>query len=236
MSQPLVVANWKMNPQKLKEAKEIASVSDEKNVVLCPPFVFLLEIKKILKKANTGAQNCFSKKRGAFTGEISPLMLKEAGCKYVILGHSERRELFEEDTKKIREKIALVLSVGISPIVCIGEKRKSRKNEEEVKKQLVGLLKGTSLKHIIVAYEPRFAIGTGNSCPLDVAKKRLFFIKKVLQDIEKKGEKTPVLYGGSVNAKNASLYIKDAGFQGLLIGGVSLKKESFSKLLKNVTK
>ncbi len=222
MEKPLVVANWKMNPLKEEEAVKIAKFSDRKGVVICPPFVFLSKIK--LRKADLGAQNCFFERSGSFTGEISPLMLKNIGCKYVILGHSERRRIFNENEDILRKKIESLLKEKITPIFCIGE---------DIKEQL-GVLSGISLKNVIIAYEPESAIGTGNPCDREEAEKRKLFIKSVLVKNNQDISKLRILYGGSVNAKNALSYIKQAGFDGLLVGGASLKEKEFQKLLNQV--
>ncbi len=232
MKKSLIVANWKMNPQELKEAKNIALASDFKNVVICSPFVFLREIKKTIKNAKIGGQNCFYEKLvGPFTGEVSAKMLKDVGCDYVILGHSERREIFKENHEEIKKKIKTALAVKITPIVCIGEDEGTKNGGETIKKQIFGSIDKSFLSKIIIAYEPVFAIGTGKPCLPDLAEKRRVFIKSTLSKIGKKGESLPILYGGSVNSKNAIKYTQEAGFDGILVGGASLKKEEFKKIL-----
>jgi len=237
METPIVVANWKMNPQKEEEAGELASFEDKKKVVICPPFAFLSKVRKTVKRAEVGAQNCFFKNLpsgGAFTGEISSAMLKNLGCSYVLVGHSERRQLSKTESKQVGEKVKTVLASGMTPIVCIGEKEEGVDGREYIKRQLTEELEGVSVKKIIIAYEPIFAIGTGNPCSVEEAEKKKVFIKSTLAKKQKGGENVPVLYGGSVNAKNASLYIKSAGFQGLLVGGSSLKSKEFNKILESV--
>ncbi len=231
MEKPIVVANWKMNPQKEEEAIRIAKFSDREGVVICPPFVFLSTVKKEVKNADVGAQNCFFEKQGAFTGETSPVMLKNYSCKYVIIGHSERRELLYEKEDDIKKKIKILLDEKITPIFCVGEDEKS---EESLRNQLK-VLEDTSLKKIIIAYEPQFAIGTGKSCDIEEAEKKKVFIKSILAKSHEGGEKTIVLYGGSVDSKNALSYIEEAGFDGLLVGGASLKEKEFGRLLKNIS-
>jgi triosephosphate isomerase (TIM) len=232
MTAPLIVGNWKMNPQKEEDAVNIALAGDKDNVVLCPPFVFLTKVKNTLKKAHIGAQNCFFEEEGAFTGEISPKMLKGLGCEYVILGHSERRSIFKEDFASIRKKTEKVVKHKMTPIICVGEK------EEEgacdyIKEQLLAVLTENLVKKTIIAYEPVFAIGTGKPCKVEDAEKRKVFIKSVLVKNFKKGENTPILYGGSVNSQNASSYVKKAGFDGLLVGGASVKPKEFAKIIEN---
>ena len=132
--------NWKMNPLSLKQAIKLAKTSDKKNVVLCPPFVFLSEVKKSIKNAELGAQNSFWENPpiggGAFTGEISPLILKEMGCRYVIIGHSERRKHLRETDEMVNKKIKSALVVGLKPILCVGSKKKDKLAEREIKIQL----------------------------------------------------------------------------------------------------
>lgn len=227
---PIVVANWKMNPQKESEALRLAKSSDKRGVVICPPFVFLNAVKKEIKRAKLGAQNCFFEKRGSFTGEVSPLMLKDHSCEYVIVGHSERRELFFEKEEEVKKKIEVLLEEKITPIFCIGD---DIENSDSFKDQLK-ILQDVSLKKVIIAYEPKFAIGTGIPCDVEEAEKKKVLIKSILAKIKGKTEEVLIFYGGSVNSKNALDYIKKAGFDGLLVGGVSLKEKEFSSLLKNL--
>ncbi len=234
MDNPLIVANWKMNPQTLEEAKKLVLSSDKKGVVFCPPFVFIKNVKELVKKAEVGAQNCFFEKGGSYTGEISPVMLKKLGCRYVVVGHSERRVYFGENNTLINKKIKAVLREGLTPIFCVGETREDANSMDDVREQIVEGVSGLSAKKVIVAYEPVFAIGTGIPCDVKEAEKKKVFIKSVLAKNYNKGEQVPVLYGGSVNAKNASSYIKEAGFQGLLVGGASLKAKEFEKIIENV--
>ena len=239
---PLIVANWKMNPQTLAEANRLFNsvkngVKNIKKVevVICPPFLYLFDFlsrwikSQILK---LGAQDCFWEEKGAFTGEVSPTMLKDLGCKYVIIGHSERRALGETN-EMINKKIRAVLKANLKPILCIGETEKERK-EEETKKVLKNQLEKDLtevriLSNLIVAYEPVWAIGTGNFCPPKEAKKVFLFLRKILKN-------SLILYGGSVNSQNAADYVKKADFQGLLVGGASLDPKEFIRLVKDVTK
>lgn len=209
---PLIIANWKMNPGTLKGAKLLfdtvrRGIKNVKKVevIICPPFVYLPALK-----AN-GAQDCFWEERGAFTGEISPLMLKDLGVKYVIIGHSERRRNLNETDEMINKKLKAAIIVGLKPILCI-------ESLSQLKKSLRNIL-----GKVIIAYEPVFAIGTGKPCTIEKAKKMRASIKH-----------TPVLYGGSVNSQNAKEYVKKAGFQGLLIGGASLSPKEFIKIVKSL--
>ena len=221
MKNIFIVANWKMNPQTLTEAKKLFSlikkgIKENKNeeIIICPPFIFLSCIQDLRftsKQASSnikiGSQDCFWENPptggGAFTGEVSPKMLKELGVEYVIIGHSERRKMGESN-QIISKKIKAALSAGLKPILCIDKTSQIPKNAKE----------------IIIAYEPLFAIGTGKPCTIERAKKTRGLIKH-----------NQVLYGGSVNSQNALDYIKKAGFQGLLIGGASLDPKEFIKII-----
>ena len=209
---PLIVANWKMNPDSLAEAEKLFNsvgrgIKKIKKieVVICPPFVYL----PILK--TNGAQDCFWEEKGAFTGEVSVKMLKNFGVKYIIIGHSERRKYLRETDEMINKKIKAVLREGLNLILCID-------NLSQLKQGLRGIS-----KKVIIAYEPVFAIGTGKPCSVEKAKEMRNSIKY-----------PTVLYGGSVNSQNAKDYIQKAGFQGLLLGGASLNPREFTKIIKNL--
>ncbi len=232
MNSPIIVANWKMNPQSFAKAKDIAMAEDYENAIICPPFVFLSEIKKLLKKAKLGGQNAFYEKEGPFTGEISLSMLKDSGCEYVIIGHSERRTIFNESNNQVNKKIKEALSLDIIPIICVSEPEEFHSDEEKsteyIEKQLQQSLQDISTTNFIIAYEPIFAIGTGASCDIDLAQKRKNIIQNIMYNIYKK--EIPIFYGGSVEEQNATYYINNAGFSGLLIGGASLSPEKFTKI------
>jgi len=228
----LIVANWKMNPASRKEAEQIFEgikngvKGVNVDVVVCPPFVFL----PMLKGLTLGAQNVFYEDEGAFMGKISAPMLKDGGVKYVIIGHSEIRKLGETD-ETINKKIKKALEIGLKVILCIGETTEERdegKKKEVLERQLKQGLDGVGdLKDISVAYEPIWAIGTGNNCSVEDTKESLNFIRKFVP------ENTRVLYGGSVKSDNSADYIKNAGANGLLVGGASLKPDEFIKIVKS---
>jgi len=197
----LIVANWKANPSTLRKARELFGAVKNTGAIICPPFVYLSSLKA------KGAQDCFWAE-GSFTGEISPLMLKNLGVEYVILGHSERRKHLAETAEMVNKKIRASVKAGLKPIVCFEKIREIRNLS----------------KSLIFALEPVSAIGTGKSLSWQRAKK----IRESLA-----GFKT-VLYGGSVNSKNAKDYIQKAGFQGLLVGSASLNAKEFVKILKLV--
>jgi len=202
---PLIVANWKMNPSTLKEAKLLFNRVKKAGGVICPPFVYLSTLK-----AN-GAQDVFWEEKGAYTGEVSPLMLKNMGVTYVIIGHSERRKYFRESDEMIKKKLKAVLKLNLRPILCINK---------------ISQIPQDIRKNFIIAYEPLFAIGTGKACSPARAKKMRIAIRKVVDN------KTLILYGGSVNSQNTKDYIKKAGFQGLLVGGASLNSKEFIDIIK----
>lgn len=214
MKKSFIIANWKMNPRTLKEAKNLFNsvkkgIKSSKGieVIVSPPFIYLPLLGREKSKIKLASQNIFWEENGAFTGEISPLMLKNLGVEYAIVGHSERRALGETDAM-INKKIRLALKLKLKPILCLA-------NFVQLKKSL----KGISEK-IILAYEPVFSIGTGKPCSVKKAK-----------EIRKKIKYPLVLYGGSVNSQNAESYLKEGGFQGLLIGGASLNAKEFVKIV-----
>jgi len=239
---PLIIANWKMNPVSLKDAEFLLKeIKKNKNLfkkidfVIAPPFIYL----PLIKGFRLAAQNCFWEKAGAFTGEISPLMLKNIFCDYVIIGHSERKMYLKEDDKMINRKMKSVLDFSLIPILCIGEKEKQKdknKIERIILKQIKSYLKGVPPKDIVIAYEPIWAIGTGNNCDIDTAENVKKIILKILLKIFgiNYSKKIKIIYGGSVNSKNAADYIKKANFDGLLIGGASLKKEELVGIIKSL--
>jgi len=240
MKKPLIVANWKMNPLTLKEVEALFKGINKKfkkvEVVICPPFVFLLSAKTNFV---LGAQNCFWEKEGAFSGEISPYQLKSIGCKYVILGHSERRKYFEETNEIVGKKIKKGFEAGLKPILCIGETLKEKNYvasvlKKQIKESLVYISR-ENIEKISIAYEPIWAIGSGYSCPTERAKSTVLLIRKILSELYG-AKKNRILYGGSVNSKNASLIYKEAGLDGLLIGGASLRPKEFLEIIKNISK
>ena len=235
---PLVIANWKMNPKTLGEAKRLLDSikkgikkQHKAEIVICPPFTYLSFLQPKIGSLHLGAQNCFWEMEGAYTGEVSALMIKAMKCKYAILGHSERRKYFFETDEQINKKVKSVLNVGLNPVLCIGETGQEKKKGEtgkvlklQIKNGLKGIAKN-QLSKISIAYEPVWAIGTGNSCDIEESKKVKEFILTQLP------LKLKILYGGSVDSKNSESYLKQAGFNGLLIGGASLKSKEFLSIL-----
>ena len=237
MKNIFVVANWKLNPIAEKKARVLFSniqdsvrehIEDlgDVEVVICPPFPYLSALREEQKtdkeeqQIEIGAQDCFWEEKGAFTGEVSSLMLWDMGCKYVILGHSERRKYFSETDKIVQKKIKASFACGLRPIVCID-------NLDQVKAATKGLEEEQKRK-IIIAYEPLWAIGSGKPCSYEQAKEFNLSLKDIL------GKDHPTLYGGSVNAENALGFISDSQFQGLLIGGASLRPKEFFEIIKTI--
>lgn len=248
--QPLVAGNWKMNKtvsqahtfvNSLKEA--VAEVKNAE-IVICPPYTALFSLNQVLKGSNIflGAQNMYYYEKGAFTGEISPLMLQEAGCRYVILGHSERRIYFGEEDTLVNLKAKAALRTGLTPIICVGEQladREAGKTEEVVQKQLIGSLVGLEpelCQMVVIAYEPVWAIGTGQNATAIEAQEVGNFIRKLLvNNAGKKGaEKIRLLYGGSIKPDNMADFIKQPDIDGALVGGASLEVTDFSLIIKTV--
>jgi triosephosphate isomerase len=237
MNKSLIIANWKCNPLTAKDAETLfdsvkKGIKNTKNVevIICPPFVYLGSLSGL----TMGAQDCFWEEKGPFTGEVSATMLKELGCKYIIVGHSERRKYFNETDETVNKKVKAVLNEKLTPILCVGETEEERKRgeaEKRVKSQITAALKDCS-GDFVLAYEPVWAIGTGNSCGIEDARQMSLFIRKVFSETGISSA-IKILYGGSVNSANAAGYIKEAGFQGLLVGGASLVAEEFIRLVKN---
>ncbi|MDD5738389.1 MAG: triose-phosphate isomerase [Candidatus Pacebacteria bacterium] len=244
----LIIANWKMNPVSLKEAQKMmaglkAGLKNSKvEVVVCPPFVYLTSFKFQVLSFKLGAQNCFWENRGAFTGEVSVKMLKDTGVKYVILGHSERRIIMGETAGQVNKKIKAVLQSGLVPVVCFGESLEEKQQgksfvsiEKELKEMLEKISKENVAK-IIFAYEPDWAIGTGNNCSSDDALTMALFVKKIMGEVygKKVKESVRVLYGGSIGADNALSYLENEAISGLLVGGASLNIKKFLDIVENI--
>lgn len=244
----IIVANWKMNPSSLEEAKNLFNEVKKAllrtrlgkgkglkdvEVVVCPPFVFLQSLKGL----TLGAQNVFYKEAGAYTGEISPAMLKDLNVKYVIVGHSESREHLHETNEIINKKLKECLKENLKPILCIGEKEGQDKLEL-LKGQLTRALEGLSTKDVkdtIIAYEPIWAIGTRNNCSVEETTSSILLIRKIISELYtmELAKEIKVLYGGSVTSQNSNSYITEAGANGLLVGGASLDAEEFVGIVQS---
>lgn len=252
----LLIFNWKMNPQSFSEAKrffgvylktlKVKSLKLKANIIIAPPFVYLSDVRwRQMSDVKLASQDVFYENSGAYTGEISPKMLKNLGVEYVIIGHSERRKYLGETDEMVNKKVLAALKAGLKVVLCVGEpKRESGSRNYElgkaknyVKKQLEKDLKGLSnvrgqMSNVIVAYEPVWAINTGHSDTPKDAVEMIKFIKKLsVVNCPARGEarfqrqmsNVKVLYGGSVNSKNITEFLKHFEIDGVLIGGASLK-------------
>jgi len=248
MRKLFIAGNWKMNASTSETETLledlIAQVSDVQDIdiAVCPPCVYLHKAIYMTKDSpiEVGAQNCYMESKGAFTGEIAPEMLKDVGCRYVIIGHSERRHIFGETDDMINRKVKKALSSGLHVILCIGElleEREARKTESVVEGQLDGGLKDlseTDLGKITLAYEPVWAIGTGKTATPDQAQEVHAFIRNWIQNKygSSVSENIRIQYGGSVKPENAKELLEQPDIDGALVGGASLKADSFSAIIK----
>jgi len=246
MSRKIIIGNWKMNPLSLKQAENLfksiqktISSNTKTNIVICPPALYLERLKKKAKKVAIGAQNVFYEEKGAYTGEISAGMLSDIGVKYVILGHSERRAMGENNID-INKKIKMALSFNLIPILCIGERERDENHEylgfvkKQIEECLYGIIKN-SISKIIIAYEPVWAVGKGakrEASPEEFHEMRIF-VKKVLSDKfgAKAVEKIKILYGGSLHIEDVPEFLKENA-DGFLVGRNSLDAKKFSEIIK----
>ncbi|MFU8838114.1 MAG: triose-phosphate isomerase [Thiohalomonadaceae bacterium] len=242
MRQKLVAGNWKMNGSRasikalLDGIKQGIATVESAEVAVCPPYVYLADVEAQLQGTPVvwGAQNLSTEASGAFTGEIASSMLQDFHCKYVIVGHSERRSLYGEDDATVASKFAVARAAGLKPILCIGEtldERESGVTEAVVARQLdaVIALEGiAALADAVIAYEPVWAIGTGKTASPEQAQEVHQFIRqRIAEQDAAVAEKVQILYGGSMNAANAAELLTQADIDGGLIGGASLKSEDF---------
>ncbi len=250
---PLLAANWKMNTTVSEGLNLILNILSELEIIkreekelidilICPPFITLKKACEVLDhQILIGAQNTFWEEQGAYTGEISPLMLKDL-VKYVIIGHSERRQYFNEFDEIINKKIKAVLPYNLIPILCVGESLEIREagNENEfIKNQIKLALEGIeeqSLSELVIAYEPIWAIGTGKAALPSDAQEINQLIRQQLKQLfsENFAERTRILYGGSANAENIASFINEVDVDGALVGGASLKVNEFLKMIYNI--
>ncbi len=252
MRKPLLAANWKMNLTRREAVNMVKELLDlcgdlvaeqkDREVLICPPFYLLGDIKALLVDRfgfYLGAQNMHWASSGAYTGEISPLMLRDIGCAYVIIGHSERRAMFGETDETCAKKVLAAWEYGLIPVLCVGEtleQRKSGKTEEVVVGQLREALKGSTLdsgSRLVVAYEPVWAIGTGQTATPDDAQSTMALLRAELSNMysERVARDIRILYGGSVKPTNIDALMAKPDIDGALVGGASLKAESFSRIV-----
>lgn len=242
-----VVGNWKMYKTIDEALSFIDSIkqpagNEHCHIFLAVPFTAIHPCFEKVKGSSIviGAQNMNDATEGAFTGEVSASMIKDAGASFVILGHSERRKFFHETDEFINKKVKRALDSDLTPILCIGEnfdEREAGKTHEVLKNQLTHCLEGVHLsnKNLIIAYEPIWAIGTGKAATPELVEETHKFIRQTLEEIlGKDGLKVPLLYGGSVNGNNAQTFVKEPDIDGLLVGSASLHPESFAKIIQLV--
>ena len=243
---PLIAGNWKMFKtcsEAIETAKRLVALVDavtDVDVMIAPAFIALAQVADIVKgsKVYLGAQNLFWEKEGAFTGEISPQMIASTGCRYVIIGHSERRQFFGDTDESVNKKINAAVKNGLIPILCVGESEKERESDKTfsvLDKQITNGLQdiaSDNLKNLIIAYEPVWAIGTGKTATDNQAQEVHRFLRSVLEKKFGNGlaETVRILYGGSVKPDNIASLMERPDIDGALVGGASLDAETFSKI------
>ncbi|NLB88311.1 MAG: triose-phosphate isomerase [Syntrophomonadaceae bacterium] len=243
----LIVANWKMN-KTIGEARQFCHELLPRiegyngvDIAICPPFTCLESVSNLLSnsKVALGAQNLFWKEKGDYTGEISPTMLVDVGCKYVIVGHSERRHILGETDLIVNRKLKAALEAGLIPILCVGETLQERENnraKEVIKDQLMASLEDVNLNapNIVIAYEPVWAIGTGVNASSEDAQEMCLYIRNKLNELygEELASNIPILYGGSVKENNLADFLNEKDVDGALVGGASLDAQSFAELIR----
>ncbi len=247
MRKKVIAGNWKMNND-INESQNLVSGiinglgnDDQSDVIVCPPFTSLNDVYSLIKetKIKLGAQNMYHENSGAYTGEISAGMLKSVGCEYVILGHSERRTIFNETDETINKKIRKAIESGLNVIFCIGETLSQRENgttNEVVRLQLIKGLQDISeedFKSIIIAYEPVWAIGTGKTATPEQAQEVHSFIRNLIEENFSNGTAKAIIiqYGGSVKPDNAAELLSQPDIDGALVGGACLKSDSFLSII-----
>ncbi len=248
MRKPFIAGNWKMNMDKASAAQLASGLAanlkgyDKTDAAVCPPFVYLQTVAEALAGSNIalGAQNMYFEEKGAFTGETSPMMLKDLCCTYAILGHSERRHVMGETNEMINKKVHKALESGIKPILCVGElleEREANKTDavvtEQTEKGLAGIT-AEQMKEVTIAYEPVWAIGTGKTATPDQAQEVHAMIRALLAKMydQNVADQTRIQYGGSAKPANCKELMAQADVDGLLVGGASLKVDDFTAMLK----
>jgi triosephosphate isomerase len=245
MRKPMIAGNWKMNTtvseavELVKKMRPALDEVDDVDRVVCPPFVSLAAVKEVLKGSSIGlgAQNIYFEEKGAYTGEISPLMLAEL-CEFVVIGHSERRQYFNETGEIVNKKIRAAQAVGLKPILCIGERLEENEAgrteavlAEQIKSSLAGL---DDIGSLIIAYEPIWAIGTGRAATGEQANGTIGFIRRNVAGLYGKdiAQGMRILYGGSVTAENTTEFMQQPEIDGALVGGASLKAGQFISIIR----
>lgn len=244
----LIVANWKMNPDSPERAQELARTTEEANlsfkraeVVIAPPYPFIPAVKEVLSKVKLASQDAFWEERGPYTGQVSWRTLKSMGVSHVIVGHSERKKYAGETDDAINKKIQAFLKGGITPILCIGEwEREKREIPRIVEDQLIRALSGVKkelIRHLVVAYEPVWAISTNlGSRPdtPDSAFRAGIYIRKILSGAygRRQADAVRIIYGGSVSSRTIPSFLREGGMQGALVGKASLDPQEFAQILR----
>jgi triosephosphate isomerase len=246
MRRPIIAGNWKMN-KTVKETAELINALKDKvkdakcEVVVCPPFTSLSQAIELVKGSNlkVGAQNMYFEESGAFTGEVSPLMLKELGVEYVILGHSERRQYFKEDDELINKKVLAAYKYELTPILCVGEtleEREQDKTFDVINYQLEKGMKDLTeeqVSKLVIAYEPVWAIGTGKTATSEDANNVIKAIRNKVREMfgDRAAEEIRIQYGGSVKPSTIKEQMAQSDIDGALVGGASLKAEEFAAIV-----
>ncbi|HAH06758.1 MAG TPA: triose-phosphate isomerase [Elusimicrobia bacterium] len=250
---PLIAGNWKMNLCLKGSVALVRALADGLSkpfegpeILVVPPFTALSVVSEALKGSpiQLGGQNLHWEEKGAFTGEISPEHLKDAGCTHVLIGHSERRQYFGETDATVNKRLKAALKAGLVPVVCIGEtlaERESQKTYRVLETQTTGALQGlqaADLKTLVIAYEPVWAIGTGKNATPEQAQEVHLFIRKLLAHLSSEtiAREVRIIYGGSVKPDNIELLAAQEDIDGALVGGASLSAESFIKIVNGVKK
>lgn len=248
---PLLAGNWKMHKtvkeslNLVEQLKKACGEVKDREILVCPPFLSITSLKESLHGSNIklGAQNLFWEMQGAFTGEVSGSMLKEAGCDYCIIGHSERRQYFGETDQTVQKKMKAAFQFGLIPIVCVGETLNEREGniyfkvvEKQIQEGAKSLNADEAVK-LVVAYEPVWAIGTGKTATPGQAEEMHAFIRTNLTNLYGKeiADKIRILYGGSIKPDNVDSLMAQPDIDGGLVGGASLKSEDFSRIVKYVS-
>lgn len=248
MRRPLIAGNWKLH-KTIAEALELVTVLKndlhdvkDRDIVVAPVFTALASVSAVLAEGpvSLGAQNCHPEPSGPFTGEVSPPLLRDAGCRYVIVGHSERRTIFNEKDDFIRQKVKAVLDEGMKVILCVGEtleERNENKTFEILERQIAANLAEfypTDLKPLVIAYEPVWAIGTGRTATNEQAQEAHLFIRNQLKNRygQNLADETRILYGGSVKPDNVDGLMAMPDIDGALVGGASLKAADFIRIVR----
>lgn len=245
MRKPIIAGNWKMHKTIAEALEFVNEVKDRVNndkveAVICAPFTLLKDLKQVTKGTNIkiGAQNMHFEEKGAFTGEISPLMLKELDMDYVVIGHSERRQYFNETDETVNKKVLKALEVGIDPILCVGEtleEREAGNTKDVCKVQVEKALENVSkedLAKVVIAYEPVWAIGTGKTATSEDANDVIAYIREVVANLYGElANEVRIQYGGSVKPSNVAEIMNQSDIDGALVGGASLEANDYVELV-----